>query len=48
MAKLEIIGGVLFFNLDADVGRLSPNKIDRRANEISFATGCDAIKYSLQ
>ncbi len=28
MAKVEIIGGVLFFNLDADVGRLSANKID--------------------
>ena len=28
MAKLEIIDRILFFNLDADVGRLSPNKMD--------------------
>ena len=28
MAKLEIIGGILLFNLDADVGKLSPNRID--------------------
>ena len=28
MAKLEISGDVMFFNLDADVGRMAPNRID--------------------